>query len=435
MQKILLPLLLLGASPLALAAPDAKPKVPAKPSSLEKINAGELRLDGKITAILGTGLWQLDAISWTSPRGVTTEFDDVKSKSVQLSPSAIIHPLGQTKKVALGEVKLKSTVAVIGKNGPDGTVMVREVILLEGYGDIKTVGTLESNPYSIKLINQSRTARAAGQLQKALDLARKAAETAAGMGDESGEALASQDIAILYLELKQPQQALDSFKRGQTLGERIGNPLAQVLGLEGQAGIIGASGQTDEAATLYERAFRLAQQTPISLQVGVLNGLFSLYARAGKDADAAAALVRLFPLEEASGKPDDATRSLLTLAQLQAPTDAVAAKKYLDMATPRLSNIREGAARLDLTLRYAIALRATGDTPGAREQFGTVAQLADAKGNIKTAEYARAQIKKLAEGNTAPADVPPTPADAPPAPADNPPPATDNPPDAPPDQG
>ncbi len=403
MQKILLPLLLLGAAPLALAA-DAKPQASTKPSSLEKINAGELRLDGKITAILGAGTWQLDAISWTSPRGVSTEFDEVKNKTVQLALGAVIHPIGKTQKVALKDVKLKSTIAVIGKNGPDGTVIVREVILLQGYGDLTTVGTLESNPYSSKLIDQSRAARAAGQLTKALDLARKAAETASGMNDASGEALASQDVAILYLELKQPEKALESFKRGQTLGERIGNPLAQVLGLEGQADILGTAGKTDEAATLYERAFKLAQQTPISLQVGVMDGLTALYLRANKPVDAIAALMRLYPLEEASGKSDDATRSMLLIASLQGATDAAGAKKYLDMAAPRLNSVHDDNQRLDLTLMYANALRATGDTLGAREQYEAAAKLADVKGNTNVAHFAREQIKKLTDGQAAPTD-------------------------------
>ena len=398
---------LLGSVGLAAAAPTtpAKPAVPAKPAlaKLQQINAGELRLDGKITAILGDGVWQLDAISWTSPRGVTTEFDDVKVKAVQLAPNASIHPLDRATKVLLKDIKLKSMVAVIGKNAPDGTVRVREVIVLDGGGDIKTVGTLSSNPISSGLIGQSRRARSAGQFEKALDLARKAAETASGMNDASGEALAMQDVALLYVELKQFPRALESFKRSQTLGERINNTMVQVLSLEGQGNVLGAAGQTDQALTLLERAVALSATASTTIQIGALSSLASVATRGKKRAQAVGALIRLFPLEEKANQFDEATGTLLTLAQLQSRTDAAAAKTYLDQARERMKDIRDEAARPGLILSLASALNLMGDKAGAAQQYEAAAKLAEDKGDTASATRIRELATKTQTEEDAPA--------------------------------
>ena len=424
MRPLLLFPLLLGPSALALAAPTIAPKtptpasVPAKPA-LEKINVGELRLDGKISALLGSTSWQLDAISWTSPRGVTTEFEDVKSKAIQLAPDAFVHPLGRATKVDPKNVKLKTSIAVIGKNRADGTVVVREVILLAGYGDLSTVGTLSSNAISSNLIAQSRRAREAGQLTRALDLARKAAETASGMGDLSGEALSIQDVGILYSELKQPQNALESYKRGQMLGERLNNPLVQVLGLEGQGDVLASGRQFDQAIALLERAATLSIRTESGLQTSVLGSLVDVYTAAKKPSEAVGALIRLFPLEEASGKYDEATGTLLSLARLQAKSDASSSQTYLDQARARMNTIRDESARLSLTVLFASTLKETGDTQGAATQYEVAAKLAEAKGDTTGAAAIRALATKAAApaptGGAAANGAPAGP-DAPPAP-------------------
>ncbi len=409
MKKFLLFPLLLGTASLALAAPASAPKPPAsspaKPA-MEQVKAGELRLDGRITAVLGPGLWQLDAISWTSPRGVTTEFDEVKSKGVQVAPDAFIHPLGSMAKVDLKDIKLKSNVAVIGKNGADGTVQAREVILLEGYGDHETVGTLTINPISSGLIDQSRRARDAGQLPRALELAQRAAETAAGSGDVSGEALCTQDIAILYSDLKQGKNALEAYKHAQALGERLHNPMVQVLGMEGQGNVLSAMGQNDEATAQLESTVTFSAATSTTIQISVLDSLVSAYTRAKKNNEAVGALTRLLPLEDNAGKYDDATATLLSIVALQATSDPNSAKQHLTDATERMNNVRDESKRLSLTILYARALKATGDTAGTAQQYEAAAKLADAKNQTELATRLRA----LATGK---APTPPAPGAAP----------------------
>ncbi len=383
----------------AAPKPAAKP-APASPKDakalLEKIGVGELRLDGKISALLGDGVWQLEAASWTSPRGVTTDFEDLKTKGITVSPKAFIHPLGDPTPVALKEVKLGSHVAVIGKPGAEGSVVAREVVLLEGYGAHKEVGSLLINPFSLKLIDQSRSARENGQLPKALGLAQQAVSAAQGIGDLSGEALATQDMAGLYADLKQPDRALSSFQRVQALGERIGNSLAQVLGLMGQGRMLAASGKTDASIQLFERAVALSATTPTELQISALSTLAAVYLATSKRTEGVGALTRLFPLEDGSDKRDEATNTLLTLAALLAKTETATARGYLDQARPRLEFARDDTARLNLTLSLATALKALGDAD-APAQYEVAAKLAEAKGDTARAAKIRALATKTGD--------------------------------------
>ncbi len=406
--------LLLG---LATSVAQAQPKPTAKPApasattgkvALEKINTGELRLDGKISALLGEGAWQMEAVSWTSPRGVTTDFDDLKTKAVQVGAKTFIHPLGEATAVPIKDVKLGSHVAIIGKPGADNSIVAREIVLLEGYGQHKTVGSLDTNPITSKLVDQDRAARDNGQLPKALQLALQAASTAQGMHDLSGEALATQDVAGLYVDLEQPEKAMSSYARVQAIGEQIANPLAQVLGLMGQGRILAASGKTDEAIQLFERAVPISATTPVELQISALGRLASIYLSAGKRTEGVGALTRLFSLEDGAGKRDEGTGTLLSLATLLAKTETDAARGYLEQAKPRLTFARDDTTRLRLTLLLASAMKSLGD-PDAAAQFEAAAQIAEAKGDKDGAAKIRALATRPATDPLEAAAPPATP--------------------------
>lgn len=407
MQKFLLIPLLALVPGLAVAAPaTAKPggsPAATGKAALEKIQTGELRLDGKISALLGEGAWQMEAASWTSPRGVTTNFDELKTKAVQVGAKTFIHSLGEAAPVPLKDVKLGSHVAIIGKPGADNSVVAREIVLLEGYGQHKTVGSLPTNAVTSKLVDQDRAARDNGQFPRALQLAQQAVSAAQGMRDLSGEALATTDVAGLYLDLEQPDQAMSSYARVQSIGEQIANPLAQVLGLTGQGRILAASGKTDEAIQMFERAVPISATTPVDLQISVLGRLASIYLGAGKRVEGVGTLTRLFPLEDGSGKRDEATGTLLILASLLAKTETDTARGYLEQAKPRLAFARDDTSRLRLTLSLATAMKALDD-PDAAAQFEAAAQIAEAKGDKDGAAKIRARA-------TAPATDPldPTP--------------------------
>lgn len=371
--------------PHAARAQDAAPPAPATPAPAtpaaaktkakgEVINVGELRLDGKITAILGEGIWQMEATSWTSPRGVSTDFEEPKSKGVTVAATASIHPRGETERVPLRDVKLSTRVAIIGKNGPDGSLIAREVILLEGYGSRRTVGSVPVSAFTLALVKQSRAAREAGQLPKALQLIDRAISTAKGQGDLSGEGLATQDKALIHSDLEQPKEALAAFTRVQTIGRTGGNMLLLSLGLNGGGSMLRAAGQTEKALAMYKEADTASVNQEPGLRMGILSNLATTYLIAGQLQNGIAALNRLHPLEDAAGKESDAGETLLLVAALTASERSAAARQTLLDVQGRIGRARDEKARAGLIGTAGLVRWRLGERDAARAGFVQAAQ-------------------------------------------------------------
>ena len=378
------------------AAPDKEAEAKLK---TPPINAGELRLDGKIKAILDAGVWQMEVLSWTSPRQVSTDFDEPKSKSIKVAADAFIHPLGEAEKVAMKDVKLGTRIAVIGKPANDGSVMVREVVLLEGYGARRTVGRLSSNPYTSSLVAQSRQARDQGNLPRALELIEKAITTAQGLSDQSGEGLATQDKVLLLFDMDQVEKAGQAAARVETLGRTLSNPLLISMGMNGQASALASSGQLDAAIQKLEAADSISAGSEPAIHLSVLSSLAEVYLQAKRTKDAVTVLQRVFPLEESLRRGDEATGTLLTLARLLVPTSPDEARQYLDQATPRIAQSADEKRRASL---YALSGRARyllGDKGDAKNDFETAAKIFEGVGDTKTAAALRALPDKLEKGD------------------------------------
>lgn len=434
----ILPLLLAPiASNRALAQTTAPSAANAK---VELINAGELRLDGKITAILGTGSWQIEALSWTSPRGITTNFDEPKNKGVKVGADASIHPRGEAEKVALKDVKLGTRVAIIGKNGPDGKLIAREVILLEGYGSRKTVGQVSSNPETWALVSQSRAARELGQLPQALTLIDRAVTIARGLNDANGEGLATQDKALIHAELEQYDQAAPAFARVAQIGRTQGNPLFTALGLNGGASLLQRAGQSTKAIEMLKEAVTASAGTEAALQISVLSNLAATYIGAGQTKEAADVLGRIHPLEDAQGKDSDAGETLLSIAMIRASDDPAAARETLKQVAPRIERARDDKAKANLLGYNALVRWRLNDKEGAGADFARAVQLAQGAGAEELAKKWRELPAKLAAagndftsfwnvvtGQKAPTTMPAPPDTTPPVPAETP---ADAPPEA-----
>ncbi len=441
-MRVLFSVLLCGALLVPARAQEPAPKTPAKPAAkaaakvdpmakLEKIGAGELRLDGKITAILGEGVWQIQATSWTSPRGVSTDFDEPKNKGVTVAKSADIHPRGEPEAVPLRDVTLSSRVAIIGKNSADGSIIAREVILLEGYGSRRTVGAVTTSPFTWALVKQSRDARDAGQLPKALMLIDKAISTAKGVGDVSGEGLATQDKALLHADLEQPQEAFAAFTRVQTIGRTLGNSLLLSLGLNGGASMLRASGENAKALELLKEADTASTNSEAAIHLSILGNLATTYLLAGQLQNGVATLNRVHPLEDRAGKEGDAGETLLLVAALTATERPTAARQALTEVQPRIDRARDEKSKAGLVGAAALVRWRLGEKDAARAGFTQAAQMlqtAGAGGEAKRWEgmaarlegadenwqsffMAASGIKKRAkaegEGNTPPAEAPP----------------------------
>lgn len=389
MRKQLFLLALLGAA-VPSVAQDKPAPAPAAPaaakSKLEIINQGELRLDGKITALLGAGTWQVEALSWTSPRGVTTEFDEPKSKGVKVGADAFLHPRGEEDKVPLKDVKLGSRVAIIGKNGPDGTVIAREVVLLEGYGSRKTVGQVQTNRVTSMLVRQSREARDAGQLPKAMTLLDNAIATARGMGDSGGEALATQDKALLLLDMEQPEQAMNAFRRVQSLGRESNNALLMSLGMRGASGVLSSQGRLDEAIALLQEADPISANAEPEVHLGVVSSLAIAYLAQGQLEPGIGALERVHPLEQAQGKEADAGETLLLIAALQADEKPETARETLKSVQERIDRARDEKAKGALVGAAALVRWRLGEQEEAKAGFVQASQLLNAGGNAQGAK-------------------------------------------------
>ena len=390
-------ILIAGALLCALGAPVRAQGAPAQDTkkAAPVIEAGELRLDGRIKAVLNVGEWQMEAISWTSPRQVTTGFDEPKSKTVKVTADAYIHPLNETDKVALKDVKLGTRIAVIGKNGADGTLTAREVILLEGYGARKTVGSLSSNPYTSALVGQSRKAREEGNLVQAMALIEKAITAAQGLNDLSGEGLATQDKVLLLLDNDQVEEAGKSAARVEAIGRALSNPLLITMGMTGQANMMMGTGKLDKAIELLEAADPISAGSEPGIQVSVLRLMSRAYAQAKKPKELVATLQRLFPLQESLRQGDEATRTLLTLANAQTETQPDAARETLKQAVARIPDTTDEKKRASLQMMAGVARTSLGDKDAAKADFEAAAKLLESVGDAKGAAKMRAMPATL----------------------------------------
>jgi tetratricopeptide (TPR) repeat protein len=385
----------------------AQEKTPSKPGPAKTAKVeppkevaldGELRLDGKITVFLGTGNWVVQVVSWTSPKGVTTNFDDLKNKTILLNSDAFIHARSEWDKVPLSEVTVGARVAVIGKNQPDGSVKVREVVLLEGYGAQKKIGSLSTNRESLLLINQSRAARDAGQISRAIELAKRAVEIAQGQGDYSGEALASQDMGNLYSENGQLDLAMQYYTREETLGKTLSNPLATTFGKLGRAGVLASTGELSTAIEILQEAVPISLSTPAALQIDVLELLARCYVKAGQTSDGIGVLEKLHPLEAANGELEDSYGTRASIAMLRAKDEPDEARTILDQLAPNVPNINNDTKRANTNGIIGIALWRMGEKEAAAEYFQKAAQtLKDA--GVKGADRWETIAKKLAESD------------------------------------
>lgn len=377
------------------ASKDAPRKPEADKKAAPTVQAGELRLDGKVKAMLNVGQWQMEAISWTSPREVTTAFSDPKSKTITVGADAFIHPLGETDKVALKDVKLGARVAVIGKNAADGSLAAREVILLEGYGTRKTVGSLSSNPFTSALVGQSRKARDEGNILQALKIIDQAITAAQGINDLSGEGLATQDKTLLLFDNDQIEEAGVSAARVETIGRTLSNPLLITMGMTGRANVLMGTDQLDKAIEVLEAADPISQGSEPGIQTPVLSLLARAYARAGRPKDVIATYQRLFPLQESLRQGDDATRTMLSLASAQASASPDDARETLKKAVARIADTTDEKKRANLQMMAGVALYNLGDKDAASTDFETAAKLLEGVGDTQGAAKMRAMPTTL----------------------------------------
>lgn len=389
---------LLAAGTLSVQAQDATPV-----TKLETVAEGELRLDGKITAITGASEWSMQAVSFTSPRGVTKEFDDPKSKTITVTAETKIHPRGQDDAVAFRDVKLGTPIAVIGKNGPENSIIAREVILLDGYGRGKSIGVITVNGETHRLLGQGRAALDAGQYQRAISLFGQAASAAQGLGDVRGETLSLRDQGRAYMQAELPAKAKEAYTLAAQQSRRSGHSEDEAAAYNGLGIILLRERANAEAAKVLEQADQVGQSADPRMRAIIMSNLTEAYMTLDRTADAINVLRRLAPLEEATGQATEATGSLVTIAYLTASIDSNSAKEALAKAEPRVALVKDPAERAGLLAQVGATKWLTGDEAAGRTDITTAIQMLTATGKTEAAEHWKARLKKLEDAKQAPA--------------------------------
>ena len=380
-----------------------QPKTPANSSAeankLEVVRAGELRLDGKITGLLGVNRWSIEAISFTSPSGGSKEFDEPRTKSVVLAPSVVIHPVGEAERVAVAQIKVGSRVAVIGTNRADGSLLAREVILLEGYGKRRTVGTLSINPASSALINQSRKLRERGQMGAALEAAQKAVDTARALSDQTGEILSTQDLTLIYLDTQEYGKALEGANRVETLGRHLGNEIGIVLGLANKAAALRATGKFEEAVRTLAEATPLAARVDADIYRRMLSNraMILLFALNRKD-EGLGVISVLAQAQAGAGLAGEALQSRLIEAALRLPEAQGNARATAASAPKIIEAETKPSEKAQTQLYLGALLWRLGDQTEAQKWFALAQKGFEDLQDTQSAENAARAASALAAG-------------------------------------
>ena len=237
-------------------AKDAK-----KPEIVEpKVNAGEVRLDGTVTAITGGDSITIDATSYTTPSGKTVEFDKAKSKDVQLGASADLRERADAaKKLAFKDLKLGRRIAVIGKDGGSGKGLIaREIVLWpERDNERESMGVVRVNAETARLMNSGREALQVHDAVTALRFFLRAGEAAQGHSDTPGQALSLDWTGAAYTELEQLDKAVEAYTRAVSLWGSTGDAAGQALSLNNLASVYSRQNDNDKVIEVLERASQL----------------------------------------------------------------------------------------------------------------------------------------------------------------------------------
>lgn len=222
-----------------------------------KVNAGEVRLDGTVTAIASGTLITMDATSYTTPSGKTVEFDKAKSKEVQLRQGTDLRERADaTKKLAFKDLKLRRRIAVIGKDGGSGKgIVAREIVLWpERDNERESMGVVRVNAETARLMNNGREALQVHDAVTALRFFLRAGEAAQGHSDTPGQALSLDWAGSAYTELEQLDKAVESYTRAIALWSSNGNTASQALSLNNLASVYNRQNDNDKALEALERA-------------------------------------------------------------------------------------------------------------------------------------------------------------------------------------
>jgi tetratricopeptide (TPR) repeat protein len=412
-----------SASKPATATLPAAPDEP-KPDAILK---GEIRLDGRVTAMTGGTGFDIKASSFSTPDGRTIEFDAPRDKSIGGSETTrLVAGDDLTKPVPWSAVKLGTRVGVIGREVGKGKPFQARLIVLSDYSSKYVAGRSipASAPVSL-LVRRGNEAFEASNYEQALKLFQQAAGMATGTGDKSGAVLANSWMGNALTELDQPQKAQAAFATAVTIAEGMGNAGIAATAMNNMGMSFLRSGQPAEAVKWLERSNTLKEnESEESRLLGQRNLARAL--AANKEFDRALTVWRAVqPRLRALNQPDQEASVLLDMAgALRESGQASEASRHVELARERIDAsdpTRKGAILGQLGAYLAEA----GDKEGARTAFASALAALTAQGDARAIASLQLAMAKL-DAPAAPAQpAPAQPAPAQPAPAVDPAPTVD----------
>lgn len=408
----------------AQEAPQPKPETEAKAGAPkpDAIAVGEIRLDGKITAMTAADAFEISAVSFTTAAGKVVEFEEPKRKVIGFDDALRISPSDEPERVApRKEMKLGSRIGVIGRDGGSGKPLKARIVLLADFSVRYSTGRTEqiSAPVSMilgkgmELLNGRDYERAAKVLQQAVRMGEQ-------MNDVRGQALSMSWLSTAYSELNQPQKALETMNAVVKIREGLTDQYALAMALNNRGMVLSRAQQLPLALKDLLRATTLFMggAGDVDDQVHVLRNLARVYNASKQPALALETLQRALPLARTQGDPAIEASILIGIAAYSWETDRKdAAEASFKLARELYEKLAPGTPRVDTLFKLGGYHQLTGDKAKAREMWTQAAtefeQLGDSSRAAETRRAIEALDKPVADTPTAEAAPAPPAAPAP----------------------
>jgi len=147
------------------------------------------------------------------------------------------------------------------------------------------------------LNNMAAVYQQTGQPQQALKLYEQALPLMRKVGDRAGEAATLNGLAGVYADTGQPQQAIKHFEQALPLTREVGDRAREATTLNGTALVYQQTGQPQQAIKLYKQALPLAREvSDRAREATILNNMAGVYADTGQPQQAIKHFEQALPL-------------------------------------------------------------------------------------------------------------------------------------------
>lgn len=395
-----------GAGATATQAKDTegKDKAPDAPRIIEPtVNAGEIRVDGKVTAIIGGALMTIDVVSFTTAAGKTVELSEAKPKSIQLRADTDYRERADaTKKLAFEDLKLGRRISVIGKDQGSGKALpAREIVLWpERDANTKTLGVVRVNAETAKLMTRGQDALQARDAATALRFFQRAADAAQVQRDVTGQALSLDWAGSALSELEQPDEALKSYNSAIGFWHQAGDSVSEALSLNNIAMVYGRQKEGAKAVDALERATQLLANGGSKKQfVLTWSNLANAYMSVKEKEKAISALTQVLPLVRGQNDKSEEASTLGDLAYLYAATgQKEKAQTFLDQVAPLLDMVEEKGTLASTLDSLGLAYNYLDQTEKSLEFYRRALTAFTEAGDKPRAENTQRNINRIEKG-------------------------------------